>query len=187
MNKFFGSVIAVMMAASLCACGGGGGGPAPVAVAAADTTVAVSPTTTAVVTGIPFTFTAVPSFGTTGTTTLTFTNTSTTPAFSVISGSNTASGTTTFGSCDFHITSSTFTPPSPMVVGNTVIVDPCTMKINTNGAVTGSPSDRTITITLGASQSGGVTKTVVVTPDGSVTIDGHTVSTVPVKVVSGAG
>jgi len=186
MNKVLAPVLLGSLTALLYGCGGGGGAPAPVEVVATPTTVAATPTTTAAVTAIPFTFAAVPSFGTTATTTVTFKDTSTTPAFSIVSGTNTASGTTTFGSCDFHVTASTFPAGSPLAVGQTVVVNPCSISIDTQGQASGSAEQRSIALVLSNAASTGTTVTVGVNPGGQLTLNGNTIGTVTLTPVTGA-
>lgn len=187
MNKLLSSVLIGSLTVLLYGCGGGNDGPAPAtSVAAADTTLAATPTTVDAVATVPFTFSAVPSFGTTATTTVTFTNTATTPAFSIASGSSTASGTTTFGSCIFHVTASTFPAGSPLAVGQTLTVDPCNLKVNTKGeAANGVGQQRAIALVLGAAASSGATVTVGVNPGGQLTLNGNIVGTVTLTPVTG--
>ena len=125
MNKILASLFAIAIAVGLTACGGGGGSePAAVEVAAADTTLPAAPATTAAVANVPFTFPAgVPGLGTTGTTTIAFTNTATTPAFSITTPTGTATGTTRFGSCVFAVAAITGTVGT-MKVGDTITVNP---------------------------------------------------------------
>ena len=183
-------LLAVAAAVVLSACGGGGGGggnDAP-AVAAADTTVRVSPTVTGAVVNTPFAFpSGVTSFGTTSATTVAFNDTSATPAFTISSGGNTATGTTTFGSCIFTITSSTFVAPSPLAGGNTITVNPCNITINTKGQLAnGVGQSRSVALVLGATASSGTSITVSVTPSGQVTLNGAIVGAVALADGTGA-
>ncbi len=179
-------LLAVAAAVVLSACGGGGGGSggndAP-AVAAADTTVGVSSTVTGAVVNTAFSFpSGVTSFGTTSATTVAFNDTSATPAFTISSGGNTATGTTTFGSCIFTITSSTFVAPSPLAAGNTITVNPCNININTKGQVANGVGQlRSVVLVLGAAASSGTPITVSVTPSGQVTLNGAGVGTVTLQ------
>jgi len=158
-------------------------------VAASDTTLAASPTTTAAVAGTPFAFpTGVPAFGTTSTTTVAFTSTATTPAFSISSGGNTATGTTTFGSCIFAITASTFPAGHALAAGNTITVNPCNMSVNTTGAVAnGVATTRSVALLLGAAASSGQSAVVQVNPGGQLTLNGQSVGTVTLTPVTGTG
>jgi hypothetical protein len=187
MNKMLSLALAVFAAASLTACGGGGGEPPATQVVAADTTIPANGTTTALVTNIPFTFPAgITEFGTTSTTTVAFTDTSTTPAFSIVSGANTATGTTTFGSCHFLVTASTFASTSKLAKGNTVTVDPCNINVNTAGVTAnGVAVTRSIALRLGAAVSSGEPVTLNVNPGGQLTINGKSAGTVTLQVVTG--
>jgi hypothetical protein len=188
MNKLLSSVSLGLLTLVLYGCGGGNDGtaPKPAAVVPTATTLAATPTTVDAVATVPFTFSAVPSFGTTATTTVTFTNTATTPAFSIASGSNTATGTTTFGSCDFHVTASTFVAPSPLAVGQTIIVNPCNINVDTKGEPAGVAQQRAIALVLGSAASTGTTVTVGVTAGGQLTLNGNAVGTVTLVPVTGA-
>jgi hypothetical protein len=187
MRKASQVLLAVAAAVVLSACGGGGGGDAP-QVAAADTTVGVNSTVTGAVVSTPFSFpSGVSSFGTTGATTVTFNDTSATPAFAISSGGNTASGTTTFGSCIFTITSSTFVAPSLLAAGNTITVNPCNLNINTNGQVAnGEGQSRGVALVLGTAASSGTPVTVSVNAGGQVTLNRVTVGTVTLQAGTGA-
>jgi hypothetical protein len=186
MKKTLALALAIFAAASLTACGGGGGEPAPVQVAATDVSLPANGTTTAAVTNIPFTFPAgVTEFGTTSTTTVAFTDTSTTPAFSIASAGQTATGTTTFGSCHFLITSSTFPSTSKMAQGNTITVNPCNINVSTKGvAANGIAVDRSIALLLGVAVSAGVPVQLSVNPGGQLTINGKSVGSVTLQVVT---
>jgi predicted small lipoprotein YifL len=185
MNKLLASVLVTIVAASLTACGGGGEPPAT-EVAAADTTLPANGTTTAAVTNIPFAFPAgVTEFGTTSTTTVAFTDTSTTPAFSIVSGGQTATGTTTFGSCHFLITSSTFASTSKLAQGNTITVNPCNLVVSTKGvAANGNAVDRSIALLLGVAVSAGQPVQLSVNAGGQLTINGKSVGSVTLQVVT---
>jgi hypothetical protein len=187
MKKILSLALAVFTAAALTACGGGGGEPAPVQVVAGDTTLPANATTTAAVTNIPFTFPAgISDFATTSTTTVMWTNTSTTPAFSIASGGNTATGTTTFGSCIFAISASTFPTGSRLAKGNTITVNPCNIRVNTAGlSANGVGATRSVALALGAAVSAGSTITVSVNPGGQLTLNGQSVGTVTLVPVSG--
>jgi hypothetical protein len=191
MNKMLSLALAVFAAATLTACGGGGGEPAPVAVAATDLTVPANGTTTAVATNLPFSFPAgVPSLGTTSTTTVTFTSASATPTFTITAGGHTATGYTTFGSCDFHVVSSDFGSGSiidqAFVGGNPVIVNPCALKVSTAGQLANAlPKDSLVSLLLGDALSFGDPIQVVVNPDGSVTVKGLIIGDITVKLVTG--
>src|SRR5260221_12803665 len=66
---------------------------------------------------------------------VTYTGSSSSPAFKIASGGSSASGTLRFGSCIFVGTASTFAAGSPLSVGQTVTVNPCNLNVGTAGAV----------------------------------------------------
>jgi predicted small lipoprotein YifL len=187
MNKLLASLFATVVAASLTACGGGGGEPPPAQVAAA-TTIPATATSTAVATGVPFTFPGgVPDFGTTATTTIAWTDTSTTPAFSISSGGNTATGTTTFGSCDFKILASTFPSTDKMgAVGTVIVVNPCNLKADTSGLPANATAEqKALALVLGTAASAGTPVVMQVNAGGQLTINGKSAGTVTLQVVTG--
>ena len=185
MKKLLGFIVAVGVSALLYACGGGGD-EQPLGVAG-NTTLATNSTTAAAVVNTPFTFSSgVPAFGTTAATTVQFTSTSTAPAFSVSSGGATASGTTSFGSCVFAVTSSSFPAGHPMAVGQTVTVNPCNLSVNTAGAVAnGVATSRSVALLLGAASSAGSGNAIAVTAGGALTLNGNNVGLVTLTPVSG--
>jgi hypothetical protein len=178
-------MIMVATGAVLAACGGGGD-DAPLGVAN-NTTLATNATTAAAVINQPFAFPAgVPAFGTTSATTVQFTSTSTVPAFSVASAQGTASGSTSFGSCIFAVTQSTFPAGHPLALNQTVTVNPCNMNVNTAGAVAnGVATSRSVALVLGAASSAGASVTVGVNAGGQLTLNGNIVATVVLTPVSG--
>lgn len=186
MEKSLKAVFMVGAAALLVGCGGGGGGTTVNAVTA-DPVLPANATTVAAVVNTPFAFpSGVPAFGTTGTTTLAFTSTATTPGFSVASGGNTATGATTFGSCIFAVTSSTFPAGHALSLGQTVVVNPCNMNVNAAGAVAnGVGVTRSVALVLGAAASSGASVVVAVTAGGALTLNGNAVATVTLTPVSG--
>jgi len=183
-------MLTAAVAMTLSACGGGGSEPAPVLVAPAAVNLAASPATTAAVAATPFAFPAgVAELGTTAPTTIVFTapaGTTTTPAFSIASEGNTATGTTTFGSCIFAITSSTFPAGSRLARGNTVVVNPCNINVQTAGLqATGVGATRSVALALGSAVSSGSSITVQVNPGGQLTLNGASVGTVTLTPVTG--
>ncbi|MFI4926812.1 MAG: hypothetical protein ACHP7E_03875, partial [Burkholderiales bacterium] len=178
------------MAATLTACGGGGGGGGGTTaqVAASNTTVAMNATNgqtvTSSITGKPFSFASgVADFGTTGATAVTF---GASNSFEVASGSNTASGTMTFGSCHFNVTSSTFTS-GPLVNGSTVTITNCDLLVLTKGEPgDGTQHSEQAELVLNGATSQTVTVTVNVTADGRVVINNVSVGTVTLTPVTGA-
>ena len=185
-NKLF---LAVLVSAALAACGGGGGSSTPVATrtSTSNTTAAVTASVAAAVVNQPFTFAGgVPDFGTTTPTTLAFTSATATPAFAIKAGGLTASGRTTFGSCIFTITASTFPAGSKLAVGEEVRVNPCSLNVATSGGnANGSASDREVKFVLGTLNSSGENLPVVINANGSVVINGETIGTVTISVVTG--
>jgi len=173
------------MAAMLTGCGGGGD-DTPL-VAANDLVVQANPSVTAAVAQAPFDFPGgVPVLGTTADTTVTFTSTDPSPAFSISSGGGTATGTTTFGSCIFKVTASTFPAGTRLATGATVTVNPCNLTINSRGlSANGVGQSRSIALILGAAASAGRTLTVSVNPGGGLTLNGTSVGTVTLAPVTG--
>lgn len=186
MNKLILSLLAVVGSVALVACGGSDD-PAP-AVAAADVTVPVTASTAAAVANTAFTFpAAVPELGTTAATTIAFTNTATTPAFAISSGGMQAQGTTTFGSCIFVVTSSTFPAGHRLAQGQTVTVNPCNIRLGTQGAPADSIARaRAAVFVLGSAASTGTTVTVTVNPGGSITVNGRDAGSVTLAPVTGS-
>ena len=185
-NKLF---FTVLVSAALAACGGGGDStPVTTTTSTSNTTAAVTASTAAAVVNQPFTFeSGVPDFGTTAPTTLQFTSATATPAFAISSGGFSASGATTFGSCIFTITSSTFPAGSKLAVGQSVRVNPCSLNAATSGGnANGSASDREVKFVLGTLNSNGKNLPVVINANGSVVINGITIGTVTISVVTGA-
>ncbi len=177
--------LAAVSVAALAACGGGGD---PVLVAAGDATISVAPAVAAAVANTDFTFASgVAALGTTAETTVKFTNTAATPAFSISSGGNTATGTTTFGSCIFVVSNSTFPAGHPLANGQTVTVNPCSVRLATAGGVAnGQPTTRNAAMLLGFAASSGRSVTVAVSPSGSLTVNGSIIAVISLTPVSGA-
>lgn len=177
----------------LAACGGGDSATAPAApVASANTSVAVNPTTgaavVAAVLGETFGFTSgVPTLGTSSATSLTLSGSAAAPSFDMSSGSDTASGTMTFGSCIFTVVTSTFPIGHPMTVGNQVTVDPCTLAVATSGVTAnGGSVVATMSLVLDTTTSSNIAATVSVSSTGVVSVGGSTIGTTTVVAVTGA-
>lgn len=179
-------IAAVATGAVLAACGGGSDQPLGVA---SNTTVSTNTTTASSLTSVPFAFpSGVPAFGTTGTTTVTFTGTSTAggavPA-KVETSTGSAQMVTSFGSCIFAVAAITGTVGS-MRIGDTITVNPCNVNVGTAGAVAnGLGSSRAVALVLGAAASANATVTVGVNPGGQLTLNGNLVGTVTLVPVSG--
>lgn len=162
-----------------------------------DAVVTVTATTIpAIFSAPPAEFTAgVADFGTTVPTTLSFKANDTaaaTPVFNVKTATDSASGVTTFGSCIFTVTTSTFTGTHPMALGKTVTINPCAVKIQTAGTTAGATlSAPVVRITLGAASSTTVTlpNPVVISTTGEVkvTVGGQEIVLAEVPVVTGTG
>jgi hypothetical protein len=187
MKKTVTLLLSFVLATALVGCGGDNDEPAPVAVVPAPTVLAANATTTAAVEDVPFVFPqGVPELGTTASTSIVFTDTSTTPAFSISSGGNTATGTTAFGSCIFRITASTFPAGHKMAVGNEVTVNPCNIKVETSGLSVDAPAEqRSVALLLGSAASSGNPVTVDVNPGGQLTLNGKAAGTVTIVFVTG--
>jgi hypothetical protein len=156
-------------------------------VAASNLTVTASATSVASVVNTDYVFPAVPAFGTAAATTLKFTSATATPAFSISAAEGTATGTTTFGSCIFTVTASTFPASSPLGVGKVVTVNPCSLTVNTKGVEAGTQSASLgTTVLLGTISSGSVTKVVTLDANGNVAIGGVTVGSVTLVESTGA-
>jgi len=176
---------AVAAAALLAACGGGSS--EPILVASSDAEVATNATVAGALAGTSFAFDAgVAALGTTGATTLAFSGTAAAPGFAVSSGGNTASGTAGFGSCIFVVSSSTFPAGHPMAQGQTVTVNPCSIKINVTGVTAnGQATPRNVGLVLGSAASSGATVILGVTPSGGLVVNGANIVTISLTPVSG--
>ena len=199
--------LALTLLAALVACGGGGNDtPAPVKVAAANLQVPVTATTVAAM--LPATGAAVQpvtfSNGFTGVnpitnapvamsgaTTVAFTAPATpsgATGFKIDNGGYTATGPTTYGSCVFTVTASTFPAGSPLANGQVFVVDPCAVTVSTGGGVAnGVAVIRNVLLTLGGVTSTSIPLSVVINTDGSVSVGNASLGTVTVSVVTGAG
>ena len=184
MLKMKNVALAAISVAALVACGGG---TDPVLVAASDTDVSVAPAVAAALVNTPFAFpSGVAALGTTAATTVQFTSTATTPAFSISSGGNTATGTTTFGSCIFVVSNSTFPAGHPLANGQTVTVNPCTVSLKTSGGVAnGQATSRSVAMLLGAAASANASVAVAVNAGGQIVLNGATVATITLTPISG--
>lgn len=187
MNKTAALFFSALTAVALTGCGGGGGEPAPILVAPAEVTIAAAPATVSAVEDVPFAFPAgVPELGTTGATTLTFTSTGTTPEFTIAADGGTATGTTQFGSCIFVVATSSFPAGHRLAAGQTVTVNPCQIRLGTQGAPADSVArQRAAVFILGSAASAGSTVTVSINSGGAVTINGQAAGTVTLVPVTG--
>jgi len=184
-NKLF---FTVLVSAALAACGGGGDSLPVKTIASSNLTVPVNANTAAAVVGESFTFPAgVTDFGTTTPTTMTFTSATATPAFAIAADGFAASGPTTFGSCIYTVTSSTFPVGSKLAVGQQVRVNTCNLNVATSGGnANGDSVPREVKFVLGALNSNGKNLPVVIKADGSVVINNITIGSVIISLLTGA-
>jgi len=175
----------------LAACGSSDSTSAP-PVAAANTVVpinsATGPSAVQAMLNKTFTFAnGVPAFGTTSTTTLTLSGSGATPTFSIASGGLLASGTMTYGSCIFKVTSSPFTS-GPLLLGSLFTVSPCDLTVATAGLpADGSSQNTTASLVLSGTTSSGVPVVVSISPTGVLTVNGVVIVSITVIVPTGAG
>ena len=176
----------------LSACGGGDGSNAVPAVASADASIGINPTSgAAVVQSVldkSFGFAnGVPAFGTSGPTSLTLSGSGTSPSFAIGSGTNSATGAMTYGSCIFTMAVSTYVAPNPLAVGRTVTVTPCTLSLATGGqSADGSSRPVNVTLILGNATSSPISVQVSISPNGQVTVNNSVVGTITVTPATGA-
>jgi hypothetical protein len=157
------------------------------AVATANLTVPAAASSLAAVVNTAYTFPAVTEFGTTSATTVTFSSATATPSFSISSAEGTASGATTFGSCIFTVTASTFPSTSPLALGKVVTVHPCELQVLTAGVVVGATSASLGTrFILGQTPSSSVFLAATLDANGQLTIGNVSLGTVPVAAATGA-
>jgi len=195
--------IGVVLASALVGCGGGVGSsaPAPVAVVAADAQVPMTQATVAALvpaagaapivatfnSGVSGTNAAGAAVHLTGPTTVAFSApaTGTTPVFTIKNGTGTATGNTTFGSCDFTVVTSTI----PALPVDTVLkVDPCKLTVPTSGdPANGTTTTQNVVFTLGNATSTDIPLAVTIASTGAVTVGGTVVATVTITVLTGAG
>jgi hypothetical protein len=186
--------LGLTLAAVLAACGGGGDdAPAATVVAATDSSSAItaadSATSTAIVTAVlnkTFSFPAVPELGTTAATTMVLSGTPSAPDFKLVSDGKEVTGKMSFGSCIFTVTASAFVAPHPLAVGEVVIVNPCTLDTQTEGDPVGVTTDTPSIFVLGVTESAEILLPVSVAADGTVTVAGQVVGTVPTQAATGA-
>ena len=197
MNNLWKLAVVTSATALLAACGGGGGGgsDAPVAVAtsASAVTVDASNGSTAVqaMANQPIVFASgVPDFGTTASTSVNITpptSGTAAPTFSIASGGATATGDMTFGSCIFTVKSSTFAAGSKLATGAKITVSPCAVTLATTGVpATGVAASVSVTLKLNTVTSTPYTEMIVISPSGTVTVNGQTVVTIKVGALTGA-
>lgn len=190
LNKSTLVAMSLGAAVLLAACGGGSSAPS---VASTATQAAINPSSGATVVGAVLNknfvvATGVPAFGTTTPTTLAFSGTGAAPSFAVSSTQGTASGTTTFGSCIFTVTASTFPTGSPLALGQVATINPCLLNVATAGVVAdGSSLPVNASIVLGTITSGNTVVAVSISSSGVITVGGSIVGNATLVPATGAG
>jgi hypothetical protein len=178
-------VFGLSLVAALVACGGGTDTIVTTTLAAANATQVIDTTTgpavVASVLGQTFTFPAVTKLGTTAATTVALAGTAAAPTFAIGSAGSTASGALSFGSCKFTITASTFPAGHALAltVPNTVItVNPCSFTATTSGKVAdGTTKTVPVTMSFEGTTSSPINLPVSIAADGTVTLNGTTLTT----------
>jgi hypothetical protein len=169
---------------------------APSNVASADITVGVTAPIAAAIVGTSFSFPAgagaldASVAGQNLAVTFGGTAAATTANIVITSPTGAAVGTFTanmqFGSCIFVVASSSFPAGHRLAQGQTVTVNPCNIRLGTQGAPADSVArSRAAVFILGGAASTGSTVTVTVNPGGSVTVNGASAGTVTLVPVSG--
>ena len=181
----------------LTACGGGGSTPvATTPVAATNLSANATATVVSAIGTTPVVFangfsgvdTAGAPVSVTGATTVAFSGTGATPNVSITNGGFTASGVTTFGSCIFTFTTSTFPSGHPFSAGRVTRVDPCTLTINTaNMTANGFPALKAAQFAFGNFVSNSFNQSVTVNSNGSVTSGNITLGSTTITNVTGGG
>ena len=199
MKKLFLLAAVCSFAFALTACGGGGGS-GEVLQATSDTTIPIDANSgnnvASAVRGTSFNFpSGVPDFGTSGSTTVTFTAAPSSSqlatsegaqGFAVTSGGQTATGTLQFGSCIFSVSNSTFPTGSPLATGNQFTINPCSLFVQSNGLPADSQArPRIIRLILRLLSSGNVLANVSVNPQGTLFINNIPVFTIIVRELTG--
>lgn len=132
----------------------------------------------------------VAEFGTTGATTVTI-GAGTAPTFEIASGGNTASGTMSFGSCIFNITSSSFTSgplvrPTPPATSRAVTVANCQIDPQTAGLVAdGIFRNAQVVFLLGTARSTIRLIPTTISPTGVVMVNGREIGKTPLRISTG--
>lgn len=191
MKKRFLLVFALASAFILAACGDGGDDNRTL-FAAQDLTVdANSFTDPAVVKAFKnevFVFpNGVQEFGTTTPTTVVIQDTATAHTFTITSAQGTASGELEFGTCIFLIKQSTFAPPSPLAVGNRIVIPNCKFEVRTrNTPANDQPFERSVRWLLSNAVSNDTSVEVRINGGGRVTVNGQSIGTVTLSPVTGS-
>jgi len=190
LNKISLAALLLGSSAFLAACGGSGGGSSATPTANGDLTASIKADKVPVMLNKNFSFeSGVASLGTQSPTTIVLSGAAATPTFTLKSGTNSATGEMTYGSCIFEIKNSTF-PASftKLQVGVKTEVTPCDLKVATAGFASGSHTSF-IKWVLGTASSvsiGGIT--IAISSSGVVTISGIPFGTITFTVnpVTGA-
>jgi len=186
MKKRFVFVSALVSAMVLAACGGGAEEESP-PVASSDMTLSVNASVAPALENEVFTFSAVPAFGTSTTTTVEVTEADgPTDSFRIASGGATATGSLEYGSCIFRITASTFPADHPLAAGKTVTVSTCVVKVFTKGKPAQQAVAMSATLQLGSAVSLNTEVTVEIKENGQVVINGDSAGTVTLAPATGA-
>lgn len=166
-NSFKLAFASVALAA-MAACGGD---PATQEIVSTNVVVTLAPANAAAVVNVPATFPAgVPALGTTASTVVTLPSAT---SFNIASGGQTATGVTTYGSCIFTVTASTFPASHPLALGKVVTVNPCALTVATAGLnANGAAGTASGTFNLGGTNSSPAPVTVIVQPGGATTVNG---------------
>lgn len=191
------AVFAMMFSLAYLGCNNGGEDE----FAAADTDVALNPETAPAVQDTTFTFANGADLGVAGQQVdLTFGATSGNTTDFTLDAPNvlgtdgspaSATGTTTFGSCTFAVTTSTFPAGTGPQVGETITVNPCQVNVATQGVeATGQATTVQILLVLGLTPSAAQQAQVSIADDGTVTVNdvntGQTVTLEPTGTAGGA-
>lgn len=190
-KKIFLAAFVLAGSMQLAGCGGGDN-PTHTAVVTTPTTATINPTTGAAVVqavlGKRLSFNAgISAFGTTTPTVLTLSGSGATPSFSLTSGSDTAKGQMTYGSCIFTVTSSTYPAGHRLAKDQVTKVSPCALTLDTAGKIAnGNPSSSNVTFVLDASTSSPETVIVSINANGSVMVNGIEVGSATVVITTGS-
>jgi hypothetical protein len=177
-------LLATCATALLVACGSSDAPPAPSQVALTNLVAPANANTVSAFLDTPFTFTnGVAGFGTTSTTTVTFSANAAKPSEPLFTiqtpDGGVAKGTTTFGSCIFTVASYTNQRGAAfLAVGDVIRIDPCTFNVATQSAVIGATSSRNVTLVAGSFVSGVRATQITLSPTGAVLLGGFQIGTV---------
>ena len=184
--------LALAMVAALAACGDSSSTAAAVPAATKNTAVPIDKTSGANLVNSVFNkdfvyASGAAALGTKASTKVTLSGTNALPTFIIDSTEGKATGSMTFGSCIFVIVESSFASTHPLAKGKTVTVNPCTLDVQTAGkAADGTTTDTPADLDLAGTKSSTTPVSASVGADGTVTVGGKVVGSVPVAVPSGA-